>query len=67
MYRRIRSIDAEALARDATPLERKHDFLFKTRLPAFLAPFGAQGQKAAKTRQRLISELDPRIPKKTTS
>jgi len=64
-FRRIRSIDAEILAKDA-PLENKRDFLVKLRLPVFLTQFGAQGQKARKMRQGLILEIGRRIPKKPT-
>jgi hypothetical protein len=65
-FNRIRSIDTEVLGRDV-PLERKRDFLIKRRLPLLLIQIGAQGEKAAKTRQRLISDIDRRIPKKPTS
>jgi hypothetical protein len=62
-YKRLRSIDAQVLAQNA-PLENKRDFLLKRRLPLLLIQIGAQGPKAAKVRQRMISELGRRIPKK---
>jgi hypothetical protein len=65
-FNRLRSIDTGVLGQDA-PLELKRDFLLKLRLPLLLIEFEARGPKAVKTRQRLISEYDRRIPKKTTS
>jgi hypothetical protein len=65
-FTRIRSIDTEVLGKDV-PLERKRDFLLKRRLPLLLTQLGAQGEKAAKTRQRLISDIARRIPKKPPS
>ena len=61
-FKRHLSVDAEALKKDA-PLENKRDFLLKRRLPILLVQIGGQGQKAKETRQRLISEIESRIPK----
>jgi hypothetical protein len=55
-YKHSRLIDAKPLARRDVPPEHKRDFLLH-RLSAFLISFGAQGQKAEGTRQRLISEI----------
>jgi hypothetical protein len=65
-YKRFRSIDAEVLAQDA-PLENKRDFLLRRRLPLLLIGIGARGPKATKAKQRFISDIDRRIPKKPNS
>jgi hypothetical protein len=65
-FNRLRSMDTEVLGQDA-PLELKRDFLLKVRLPLLLIEFGARGPKAAKTRQRLISDIERWIPKKPAS
>jgi len=66
-YKRVCAIDAEVLAQNA-PLESKRKFLLARRLPLLLIQFGeARGTKAAKTRQRLCSDIQRRIPKKAAS
>ena len=62
-FKRFRSFDAEALARDA-PADRKRDFLLKRRLPLFFIQIGGRGPVAAEARQRQISDIQRRIPKK---
>jgi hypothetical protein len=65
-YKHHRAFDAEVLAKDA-PLENRRQFLLARRLPLLLIGIGARGPKAAKAKQRSISDVDRRIPKKPRS
>lgn len=61
-FKRRLLVDAMVLKKDAS-LENKRDFLLKRRLPIWLVQIGGQGQKAKETRQRLISQIESRIPR----